>query len=117
MQDRRHCAHGKLALVLGENLEETAHVGSLEVVRKTHGQRQTGCALLLLVLAIENNDRIRKIAHPDLIDGDLAAVRRRLNVRQFCGGGNRHGYSSYSAQDELVSQTRTRLRRTESLKM
>ena len=104
VKDCRDRAHGELALVLSENLQETTHVGSLEVVRKTYGKRYLGSALLLLVLPIEDSDGIKQIANTDLIDSNSACVWSALDVFHF----------SYSAHDELVSQTLTRTRRTVS---
>ncbi len=104
VEDGGHRVHGELALMLGENLQEATHVGSLEMVRQADGEGYLRGALLLLVLPIEDCDGIKQITDTDLVDRDATGVGSALDVFHF----------SYSAHDELVSQTLTRTRRTVS---
>ncbi len=104
VKDCRDRAHGELALVLSEDLQEARHVGALEVMRQTHGEGYLRGALLLLILPIEDSDGIKQITYTNLVYRDSACVWSALDVFHF----------SYSAHDELVSQTLTRTRRTVS---
>ena len=104
VKDCRDRAHGEFPLVLGEDLQEARHVGAFKVVGKTHREGYLSGALLLLVLPVEDSDRIKQIADTDLVDRDATRVGSALDVFHF----------SYSAHDELVSQTLTRTRRTVS---
>ena len=104
VKDCRDRAHGELALVLSEDLQEARHVGAFKVVGKTHREGYLSGALLLLFLPIKDSDGIKQIADTDLVDRDPSCVWSALDVFHF----------SYSAHDELVSQTLTRTRRTVS---
>lgn len=104
VQDCWDRAHRELTLVLSEDLQEARHVGAFEVMWQTHGEGNLRSALLLLVLPIEDSDGIEQIANTNLIDSNSACVWSALDVFHF----------SYSAHDELVSQTLTRTRRTVS---
>ena len=104
VKDCRDCAHGELALVLSEDLQEARHVGAFEVMWQTHGEGNLRSALLLLVLPVEDSDWVKQIADTNLVYRDSACVWSALDVFHF----------SYSAHDELVSQTLTRTSRTVS---
>lgn len=104
LKDCRDRAHGELALVLSEDLQEARHVGAFEVMWQTHGEGNLRSALLLLVLPVEDSDWVKQIADTNLVYRDSACVWSALDVFHF----------SYSAHDELVSQTLTRTRRTVS---
>lgn len=104
VQDRGDGAHREFPLVLGQDLQKTRHVGALEVVWETHGEGNLRGALLLLVLPVEDSDGVEQIAYTNLVYRDSACIWSALDIFHF----------SYSAHDELVSQTLTRTRRTVS---
>ena len=83
VEDLRDRPHGDFSLVATEDLQEATHVGPLEVVRQTHGHRDRGRGLLLLVLLIQDGDRKGEVADADLIDGDAPGVGGLLNVWKF----------------------------------
>ena len=71
-----------------ERLDETAHVGSLEVVRQVDRKLDRGdCGLLGLVIPVADADRVAQILHPDAVDGNTAVVGQTLGIAER----GRHG--------------------------
>ena len=76
----RQSPHRDFAAVRVQDLNKATHMGPFELVRKIDGHGQPGDGGLTLILPIEHDDGIPKIADSHLIDGDLAVVRLALNV-------------------------------------
>jgi hypothetical protein len=86
-------------VVLGEQLDQAAHVGALEVVRQAHRDREARDGLLAVVGAVEDDDGVAQVGHPDLVDWDVAGVGAVLDVFHagaFGGAGRpAHGMLSF----------------------
>lgn len=101
MENGRKGPHCDLALVLGQHLDETAHVGALEVVGQVHGHGNRRHGGEWLALSVHHLDGILEVGDPDLVDGDAAEVAGLLDV----GEG---GFFGHDGESSKVFRPRSR---------
>lgn len=85
LEDLGDSVNAHFMLMIAQHFQESAHVGSFEVMRKVHGQLEGSDCMLLLSRSIENANRILDVADANLIDGDVAVVFAGLDIDEGCG--------------------------------
>jgi hypothetical protein len=63
-----------------QDLDETTHVGALELMREIYRHLETGDRVLFLMPLIEKDDRVLQVSDPDPIERNAAPVGMVLNV-------------------------------------
>jgi hypothetical protein len=79
-QNGRKLLQGNFGAQQVQQLNETAHVGTLVVVGQIHKHVDDGNGMLRSLPSITNGDGIAKIFNPNLIDGNIAVIRLALYV-------------------------------------
>ena len=119
MKYGRQRAHGHFALMVAQHFQKPTHVRALKMVGQADRHGNVCRRLLALIFTVQNRYGKRKVTHADLVNRYTATIFCLLNVGERLGGGVIHDdfqsvvASEYSAQELLVSQTRTLAMRTE----
>lgn len=79
------------AIVLLEDLEEAAHVGTFELVGEINGKGDGGHGILGGVSSVANHDWVAKTFDADFIDSEVPIVRGGLNIMENGGAGGSGG--------------------------
>ncbi len=80
VENRGQAAKGNFPRVLGQDFEESAHVGALEVMGEVDRHRNVSHGGHWLAAAALHADRVAEIGNADLINGDAAGIRGALYV-------------------------------------
>jgi hypothetical protein len=79
-KDGRNRAHRYLASMLIQDFDKPTHVGALEFVWQVDRHFQDRHGVLLLVIAVENNNRVSQPRHSDSIQRHLTFITSTLDI-------------------------------------
>jgi len=81
LEDVPEIFHGDLSTEVIEDFDEPAHMSSFELMGQVYEKVKKPDSVLQALSAILDRDGVAQSFDTDLVDGDVARVRKILNVR------------------------------------